>query len=267
MAPMKLCLHRPHRPAAFTLIELLVVIAIIGILASMLLPALAKAKAQGRSARCLSNLRQFGLGLTMYANDHDDVLPYGASRGNGFNAGDWIYWRTNTALYPPIEKSPIALGVGSTSAQLFRCPGDRDDTTRNAVSTAPHGPYNYSYTINSYDPSGGTAVGLASINIGGVPYLFRLASVNRPETKISFLEEQTTFAIGEAARNATGGALSPGIPTDGRWFNQPDPVTGAPRSNLTIRHNGKGNVVFVDGHVESVHWQFVTNFANSQPNL
>lgn len=66
---------RRARKAAFTLIELLVVIAVIGILASLLLPALASAKERAKSLGCQGNLKQIGMAVIMYANEHNDSIP------------------------------------------------------------------------------------------------------------------------------------------------------------------------------------------------
>ena len=243
---------------AFTLLELLVVIAIIGILAALLLPALSAAKAKAAQTSCLNNQHQLGTGMMMYVDENSDAFPGIASEHSGFNAADWIYWRTNTALYPPIEKSPIVSQVASANRSLFRCPLDQSDADRLAAMDTPDGPYLYSYSMTGYGVGAypnldmDVNLGMSSVFTSDATYIFKQSSVRNPVLKIMLAEEPGTTGSSD---NPTGSHPI----NDGRWMPSFDP--------LTSRHRGRANVTFADGHAQAVNWEFGDDITNSLPSL
>ncbi len=150
----KLAQKKSEKITNFTLIELLVVIAIIAILASMLLPALGKARAVAKKAACLNNMKQIGLGCMGYADSYDDYLP---NCGMAFKPGTWTYpnklWKAQILPYLGIQ-DPVVKADREYLMEhgIFQCPAQTIPSCGNTSygDGGYYGGYGWNYAYLGY---------------------------------------------------------------------------------------------------------------------
>jgi prepilin-type N-terminal cleavage/methylation domain-containing protein/prepilin-type processing-associated H-X9-DG protein len=217
----------PRGTSAFTLIELLVVIAIIAILAAILFPVFAQARDKARQTACLSNLKQIGNGITMYAQDYDETMPQ--------QAGDYAKFLTTADTEPNWAKGIVPY---TKNTQIYVCP-----------SASPT--YNTDTSLPLISYHGNSAV----ISRVGVP----MAAISAPTNIIFCQEDWYTWTTSYNRPNVISGA---GVtPVKYRSWHMVDcraTYSDTPRiaslpgcgEEYSSRHNGGGNLVYVDGHAK-----------------
>jgi prepilin-type N-terminal cleavage/methylation domain-containing protein/prepilin-type processing-associated H-X9-DG protein len=171
---------RRPQAKAFTLIELLLVIAVAGILAALLLPSLARAKQKARTAQCLAQLHQLGLAMSLYADEHEGLLPmaHATVQWNSHQPTPWTrpllpyYGATNLLTCPAYcrvyERSPFSYFMGARSA-FIAAGGQPASVLLTGILFPPQyilsGDSNYPFPADDADPDNYTQDTLFATNL------------------------------------------------------------------------------------------------------
>nr|NIN34377.1 DUF1559 domain-containing protein [Gammaproteobacteria bacterium] len=218
-----------RRRAAFTLIELLVVIAIIAVLMAILMPALNRAREQGRRSTCLSNLKQLTLAWIMYADENDDNLINGDTGEYSIHQNEtpWVLADWRSGMTEEQKKDAIyngAMWPYVKTLKMYKCP-TVNKIVRSGAQEKMFRTYSVSDSMNCKDwPS-----------MGAEMYKKRI-DIENPAYRIVFLDDGGTIT------SALGGWTC--YVQQEQWWDPPP-----------IRHGDGSTFSFADGHSEYHKWR------------
>jgi len=222
----------------FTLVELLVVMAIIAILASMMMPAMSRARAMARRTQCLNNIKQIGLAYHMFASDNEQLLPPSEAKVNDDSGKYFVEWEgqkddpsrfgTNDAIWPYVQQK-----------EMFWCPDESPEWRM--FTDVPWGETWIPHYIPNHQviPFGGGPNGSNRIESVQAPRFLAGVSLTvlAVEGNGGFVTDDETWA----ANTVLDPWSRPYKHDMGYWLQSP----------VALRHFGIGaNVVYVDGHAQ-----------------
>jgi prepilin-type N-terminal cleavage/methylation domain-containing protein/prepilin-type processing-associated H-X9-DG protein len=254
---MTLPSSRRERRSGFTLTELLIVIAIIALLAAMLLPALASAKAKGHAIACLNSEKQLSLACLLYAGDFEDRLPYNmgvAEIKRTVAQGEFLNW-TSPVLNWEVDSDNTNVilqtegGIGpyvTRSAGLYRCPSDSVVSDLQAAEGWARRVRSMSMNMMIGDAGEFSRSG-ANVNNPYYRQFFKTTQVPEPARIFVLIEEH------------------PDSINDGYFIDQPGTYRwmDLPAS----WHGGAANLSFADGHSETHRWRFASTKPAARPDV
>ena len=220
-----------RRKIGFTLIELLVVIAIIALLMAILMPALNRAREQGKRATCLSNLKQLTLAWIMYADDNDDNLVNGDTGEYGVHPDEtpWVLKDWSAGMTVEEKKDAILNGALWTYVEvlkLYKCP-----TVNKIVHSGTQQEIMRTYSVSdSMNCKGWTG------RMPGSVMIKKRMDIPNPSYRILFLDD------GGTAPSACGGWSC--FLKEEKWWDPPP-----------VRHGDGTTFSFADGHSEYQKWR------------